>query len=69
MKRSSWFLAAGLALAIALLVAPAIVLAGRGSSTPARSQPKVEQVRAPATAHVQHHRCGKRLERYADTSL
>jgi hypothetical protein len=69
MHRSRWLLAAGLAVVVALLVVPAIVLAGRDSSTPTRSQPKVEQLRAPAAAHLEHRRCGKRMERYADWPL
>jgi hypothetical protein len=69
MKRSRWLLAAGLSVAIALLVVPAVVLAGRGSTAPTRSQPKVEQVRAPAATHLQRHRCGKHFERYADVSF
>jgi hypothetical protein len=54
--RKSWALGAVLLIAVVLLALPAIVLAGRGSGTPARSD---NAKAAPATASAE----GVRLER------
>jgi hypothetical protein len=72
MKRTRWLLAAGLAIAVVLLAVPAIVLAGRDSSPPARSEPnaeQVKQVRAPATKPLGHGKCRQRMEQFADWSV
>ena len=75
MKKSrNWALGVVLFIAVALLVLPAIVLAGRGSSTPVRfdnlkagkAAPAAEQLRADRRESFQHKGCSKRTERAAD---
>jgi hypothetical protein len=66
-------LAAGAALlvAMALLVVPAIVLAGGNSGTAARTDKAKAgpaTVTRPATV-LQHHKCARRMERNADWPL
>ena len=70
-KSRSWALGVALVIAVALLVVPAIVLAGRDSSTTVRVDPKgagaspaAEDVRADRRDSFRHRGCAKRPEAF-----
>ena len=75
--RKRWMFGAVLLVAIALLVVPAIVLAGSDSTTGARSDqakagrtsPAAEQLRSERRGSFRHDGCSKRMERFTDSSV
>ena len=78
MKKSrNWAFGVVLFIAVALLVLPAIVLAGRDSSTPVRfdntkagaTSPSAEDVRANRRDSFRHKGCSKRADRFEASSL
>ncbi len=64
-----WLLGGVVLITVALLAVPAVVSARSDSSTAVRPGQELERVPPSTPAHLEHRRCVKRIERFADPSL